>query len=319
MSSVLITGVAGGLGSRLAGSLLSAGRTVVGVDDLSAGKKENVALLCQRYHRFSFIQDDVCSGSLSKELEKLNISEIYHLASLASPYFYQKYPLKTIAANTIGLQNMLELAVKLHAKLLFTSTSEVYGDPEVHPQHEMYRGNVNTWGPRACYDESKRLGEVLCYEYWKSNGIPIKIARLFNTYSPDMRSDDGRVVSNFVMQAVLGTDITIYGDGSQTRSFCYVDDTIRALVLMMSRDEANGEIINIGNPDEYTIKELADIIIDLTGASSRIIYRPLPKDDPCQRRPAIEKAERLLGWRPQISLEEGLLRMVEKFKENLKL
>ena len=243
-----------------------------------------------------------------------HIDEIYHLASPASPKYYQAAPFETINVNTIGTKNMLELAKRTNAKMVFTSTSEAYGDPEVHPQPEDYRGNVNTWGPRACYDEAKRMGEVLCYLFFKEYETKVKVARLFNTYSAALANDDGRVISNFVTQALNGEDMTVYGDGSQTRSFCYVTDTINGLKLLMEKEEANGEIINIGNPSEYTILGVAHIVKTLTDSSSRITFHPLPEDDPKVRRPVITKAQTLLGWEPVVSLEEGLLKTIEEYR-----
>jgi UDP-glucuronate decarboxylase len=316
MKKVVITGVAGFLGSHLAKDLLSEGHQVIGIDNLSTGKKENLEDIITNSN-FSFIEFDVSKKEILDFEILTKIDEIYHLASPASPKFYQATPFETIAVNTTGTQNMLELAIKWDAKMLYTSTSEAYGDPEVHPQPEEYRGNVNTWGPRACYDEAKRLGEVYCYEYYTRYNVQVKVARIFNTYSAGLRNDDGRVISNFVTQALTGQDITVYGDGSQTRSFCYVDDNIRALKLMMEKDEATGEIINIGNPDEYTILELAHMVKRLTGSNSKITFHPLPKDDPKVRRPDISKAKRILGWEPQIGLEEGLKRTIEAYREKL--
>ncbi|WHY69948.1 GDP-mannose 4,6-dehydratase [Neobacillus sp. SuZ13] len=249
-----------------------------------------------------------------------NISEIYHLASPASPKYYQAAPFDTINVNTIGTKNMLELARKNNAKMVYTSTSEAYGDPEVHPQPETYRGNVNTWGPRACYDESKRLGEVLCYKFYKQYQTKVKVARIFNTYSAGLANDDGRVISNFVTQALKGDHITVYGDGTQTRSFCYVTDTIRGLKLLMEKDESNGEIINIGNPVEYSILNVARLIKALANSTSTITFHPLPQDDPKVRRPVIEKGKALLGWSPTVSLEDGLKETIRqyRFKLNIK-
>ena len=316
MKKIVVTGAAGFLGSHLTKNLLKEGHFVIGIDNLSTGKQSNIDDILEN-ENFSFYNLDVSNNEVLDLPELTNIDEIYHLASPASPKFYQAKPFETIAVNTIGTQNMLELAIKWNAKMLYTSTSEAYGDPEVHPQPEEYRGNVNTWGPRACYDEAKRLGEVYCYEYYTRYNVQVKVARIFNTYSAGLRNDDGRVISNFVTQALTGQDITVYGDGSQTRSFCYVDDNIRALKLMMEKDEATGEIINIGNPDEYTILELAHMVKRLTGSNSKITFHPLPKDDPKVRRPDISKAKRILGWEPQIGLEEGLKRTIEAYREKL--
>ncbi|MEH6954785.1 GDP-mannose 4,6-dehydratase [Neobacillus drentensis] len=312
---VLITGVAGFLGSQLAKDLLAAGYVVVGVDNLSSGKITNIKGLPEG--RFIFKEMDVCSRKILTDPDFLNVQEIYHLASAASPKYYQASPFETINVNTIGTKNMLELAKRKQAKIVYTSTSEAYGDPEVHPQPETYRGNVNTWGPRACYDEAKRLGEVLCYLYFTEYQTKVKVARIFNTYSAGMANDDGRVISNFVTQALTGEDMTVYGDGTQTRSFCYVTDTLNGLKLLMEKDEANGEIINIGNPTEYPIIELAHLVKTLANSASNITFHPLPVDDPKVRRPVIDKAKELLGWEPAITLENGLKETIEEYTKKL--
>ncbi|MGG3465960.1 GDP-mannose 4,6-dehydratase [Neobacillus pocheonensis] len=314
---VLITGVAGFLGSHLARDLIEHGHDVVGIDNLSSGKITNITNLPE--DRFIFKEVDICSRNLLIDPDLRKVQEIYHLASAASPKYYQAAPFETIDVNTIGTKNMLDLARRNQAKLVFTSTSEAYGDPEVHPQPESYRGNVNTWGPRACYDEAKRLGEVICYEYFHRYQAKVKVARLFNTYSPGLANDDGRVISNFVTQALTGRDITVYGDGTQTRSFCYVTDTINGLKLLMEKDEANGEIVNIGNPVEFTILEVANLIKLLTNSNSPITFHPLPKDDPKVRRPVIDKANQLLGWHPSVSLEEGLRETIQQYRVNLSI
>lgn len=314
---VLITGVAGFLGSQLAKDLLAAGCVVVGVDNLSSGKITNIKGLPE--DRFIFKEMDVCSRKLLTGSDFNNIEEIYHLASAASPKYYQASPFETINVNTIGTKNMLELAKRNQAKIVYTSTSEAYGDPEVHPQPETYRGNVNTWGPRACYDEAKRLGEVLCYLYFTEYQTKVKVARIFNTYSAGLANDDGRVISNFVTQALKGEDITVYGDGTQTRSFCYVTDTINGLKLLMEKDEANGEIINIGNPIEHSILDLAHFVKKLADSESFITFHPLPEDDPKVRRPVIDKARELLGWAPVKKLEDGLKETIAEYKEKLKI
>lgn len=317
--TVVITGVAGFLGSYLAKALLNTkGNFIIGLDNLSTGKIENLQEIIHNSN-FKFLHADVSSSDILQLVSLASADEIYHLASPASPKFYQSTPLDTIDVNISGTKNMLELAKRTNAKIVYTSTSEAYGDPEVHPQHETYRGNVNTWGPRACYDESKRMGEVLCYLYHSLYNIPVKVARIFNTYSAGLRNDDGRVISNFVTQALTGADITVYGDGSQTRSFCYVADTIAGLMLMMEKDEANGEIINIGNPIEYTIIDVAYLAKDLSKSSSFISFHPLPQDDPKQRRPSIEKAKKILGWEPRISLEKGLQLTIDAYKKKLNL
>ncbi|MEH6905707.1 NAD-dependent epimerase/dehydratase family protein [Neobacillus drentensis] len=312
---VLITGVAGFLGSQLAKDLLAAGCVVVGVDNLSSGKITNIKGLSEG--RFIFKEMDVCSRKILTDPDFLNVQEIYHLASAASPKYYQASPFETINVNTIGTKNMLELAKRKQAKIVYTSTSEAYGDPEVHPQPETYRGNVNTWGPRACYDEAKRLGEVLCYLYFTEYQTKVKVARIFNTYSAGLANNDGRVISNFVTQALTGEDMTVYGDGTQTRSFCYVTDTLNGLKLLMEKDEANGEIINIGNPTEYPIIELAHLVKTLSNSASNITFHPLPVDDPKVRRPVIDKAKELLSWEPAITLENGLKETIEEYTKKL--
>lgn len=310
---VLITGVAGFLGSHLAEAITASGRAVIGIDNLSTGRMDNLRGMFDRPN-FTFWQCDVGREQVM-QLEGLeDVTEIYHLASPASPAAYQADPFGTIAVNTLGTRHMLELARKTGAKLVYASTSEAYGDPEVHPQPENYRGNVNTWGPRACYDEAKRLGEVFCYEYWRQFRLPVKVARIFNTYSAGLRNDDGRVMSNFVTQALSGKHITVYGDGLQTRSFCYVDDTVEGLRLLMDRDAANGEIVNIGSEQEYSIWQVANLIKALANSESPITFHPLPEDDPKVRRPALRKAKELLGWEPAVDLETGLLRMIEAYR-----
>lgn len=308
--------MAGFLGSHLAKDFIDQGHNVIGIDNLYTGSKTNLINL--KKDQFTFIHTDICSDELLKHPALTNIHEIYHLASPASPKYYQARPLETINVNTIGTINMLELAKQNGAKILYSSTSEVYGDPEISPQPETYRGNVNTWGPRACYDESKRLGEVFCYLYFTLFNVKVRVARIFNTYSAGLANDDGRVISNFVTQALTGKDITVYGNGEQTRSFCYVTDTINGFKKMMESEKANGEIINIGNPIEYKIIEIAHIVKKLTNSDSKIIFLPLPEDDPKQRKPNIEKAKRLLNWEPKISLDEGLKQTINLYKEKLR-
>jgi UDP-glucuronate decarboxylase len=316
MKKILITGVAGFLGSHLAKQLLLKGEQVIGIDNLSSGKESNIHTFLHD-PKFTYIHYDVTNPEIQHLKQLTGVDEIYHLASPASPKFYQSLPFETIAVNTIGTYYVLELARNNQAKLLFTSTSEAYGDPEIHPQPEEYRGNVNTWGPRACYDEAKRLGEVFCYEYYHRYNVQVKVVRLFNTYSAGLRNDDGRVVSNFVNQALTGLNITVYGDGSQTRSFCYVDDTIRCLEMVMDQDTASGQIINVGNPYEYSILDVAKLVKKLSNSKSKIVYLSLPEDDPKVRRPVIDKATKLLGWQPEIHLEEGLKRTIEAYRSML--
>jgi UDP-glucuronate decarboxylase len=316
VKKVLISGSAGFLGSHLSKELIRKGNQVIGIDNLSTGKMSNLDSIMDDSN-FTFIKYDVSDSTVTQLNALEGVDEIYHLASPASPKFYQESPFDTIAVNTIGTKNMLEIARVNNAKLLYASTSEAYGDPEVHPQPESYRGNVNTWGPRACYDEAKRLGEVFCYEYFKLYQVQVKVVRIFNTYSAGLRNDDGRVISNFVTQALTGKDITVYGDGSQTRSFCYVDDNIRALQLMMDNDQATGEIVNIGNPTEYTILEVAEMVKKLTNSPSDITFHELPKDDPKVRRPVTDKAISLLKWFPEVDLEEGLKKTIKVYSQAL--
>jgi UDP-glucuronate decarboxylase len=316
MKKVLIAGAAGFLGSHLTKELLYKGFQIVAVDNYSTGKEQNLKGLFGQ-EGFTHLIYDVTDPRIIELNVLKDVEEIYHLASPASPKFYQASPMETIAANTIGTKHLLELARQNQAKLLFASTSEAYGDPEVHPQSENYRGNVNTWGPRACYDEAKRLGEVYCYEYHHRYQVQAKVVRIFNTYSAGLRNDDGRVISNFVTQAISGQTITVYGDGSQTRSFCYVDDNIRALQLVMESEKATGQIINIGNPTEQTILDVALMVKRLAQSDSSLSFLPLPEDDPKVRCPVIDKARQLLGWDPQIDLEEGLQRTIKAYRSQL--
>ena len=310
MKRILVTGGAGFIGSNLCKKLLEdENNQVISLDNFFTGRQENIDSLFSTM-RFDSIEDDIVNLDNWANLIE-SVDEIYNLACPASPPHYQYDPIHTLDTNYIGMRNVLEFAKKCGAKVLQTSTSEVYGDPEVHPQVESYRGNVNTYGIRACYDEGKRVAETLCFEYRKL-GVDTKIVRIFNTYGPNMRADDGRVVSNFICQALKGEDITIYGDGSQTRSFCYVDDMVNGLIKMMASNESGP--INLGNPGEFTIKELCDKIINVTNSSSNVVYMDLPSDDPTRRKPDITKANELLGWAPKISLDEGILPTIEYFK-----
>lgn len=303
---ILVTGGAGFLGSHLCDRLLQDGNEVICIDNYFTGQKRNVIHLLQNPY-FELIRHDVTMPFF------IEVDEIYNLACPASPIHYQYNPIKTMKTSVMGAINMLGLAKRIKAKILQASTSEVYGDPKIHPQPEHYWGHVNPIGPRACYDEGKRSAETLFINYHKQNNVPIKIARIFNTYGPRMHPNDGRVVSNFIVQALKGKDITIYGDGSQTRSFCYVDDLIHGLInLMQTGNEFIGPI-NIGNPKEFKIIDLANKIIELTGSASKIIYEPLPEDDPMQRQPDISLAKRVLKWEPAVSLEHGLQRTIEYF------
>ena len=304
---VMVTGGAGFLGSHLCDRLLDAGHDVLCVDNLFTGTKDNIGHLHSN-PSFEFMRHDVTFPLF------VEVDEIYNLACPASPIHYQHDPVQTTKTSVHGAINMLGLAKRLGCKILQASTSEVYGDPSVHPQSEEYWGHVNPIGPRSCYDEGKRCAETLFFDYHRQNGVPIKVARIFNTYGPRMHPADGRVVSNFIMQALKGEPITIYGDGSQTRSFCYVDDLVRGLMALMETGPETTGPINIGNPNEFTVRELAEKVIALIGSSSQIVQEPLPQDDPKQRQPDITKAKEVLGWQPSIELEQGLVKTIEYFR-----
>jgi UDP-glucuronate decarboxylase len=307
---VLVTGGAGFLGSHLCERLLADGREVICVDNFFTGTKENIAHLLAN-PRFELLRHDVTFPLF------VEVDEIYNLACPASPVHYQFDPVQTTKTSVHGAINMLGLAKRLRCKILQASTSEVYGDPEVHPQPESYWGRVNPIGPRSCYDEGKRCAETLFFDYHRQHKLRIKVARIFNTYGPRMHPSDGRVVSNFIVQALSGKPITVYGEGRQTRSFCYVDDLIDGLVrLMNSGDDVTGPV-NIGNPGEFTIKELAEKVIAMTGTGSKLIFESLPPDDPKQRRPDITLAKQVLGWSPAIPLDDGLKRTIAYFREQL--
>jgi UDP-glucuronate decarboxylase len=308
---ILVTGGAGFLGSHLCERLLKDGANVICVDNYFTGTRRNIDAILD-HHRFELIRHDVTFPLY------IEVDQIYNLACPASPIHYQHDPVQTTKTSVHGAINMLGLAKRLRAKILQASTSEVYGDPSVHPQHEEYWGNVNPIGPRSCYDEGKRCAETLFFDYWRQHKLRIKVARIFNTYGPRMHPNDGRVVSNFIVQALLGRDITVFGDGEQTRSFCYVDDLIDGLTRLMNTADAVIGPINIGNPVEFTILELASLVIDLTGARSRIVHRPRPQDDPRQRRPDISKADDVLKWSPQTALKEGLVRTIAYFETLLR-
>ena len=310
MKKILVTGGAGFLGSHLCEALLKQGHEVLCLDNYFTGSKLNILHLMSNPF-FELVRHDVTQPF------EVEVDEIYNLACPASPIHYQQDPIKTINTSVMGAINMLELAKQLNCKILQTSTSEVYGDPHIHPQPEEYWGNVNPIGIRSCYDEGKRCAETLFFDYYRQNKVRIKVIRIFNTYGPNMHPNDGRVVSNFIVQALKGKDITIYGDGSQTRSFCYCDDLIRGMIAMMATpDEITGPI-NLGNPHEFTIKQLAELVIELTGAKSKIIYEPLPSDDPTQRQPVIDKAREILHWEPTVELREGLVKTIEYFDHKL--
>ena len=307
---ILVTGGAGFLGSHLCERLLEEGHDVLCVDNFFTGTKENIVHLLADPH-FEFLRHDVCFPLY------VEVEEIYNLACPASPIHYQYDPVQTTKTSVHGAINMLGLAKRVKAKILQASTSEVYGDPEMHPQPEKYWGHVNPIGLRSCYDEGKRCAETLFFDYFRQHKLRIKVARIFNTYGPRMHPDDGRVVSNFIMQALKNKPITIYGDGSQTRSFCFVDDLVEAFVRLMNTDDAVTGPVNLGNPREFTIKQLAETIIDLTGSRSTLDYKPLPEDDPQQRRPDIDLAKELLAWEPSIQLKDGLRETIQYFADML--
>jgi len=306
---ILVTGGAGFLGSHLCERLLGQGHEVLCMDNFFTGRRKNVSHLMDNPN-FELIRHDVVDPF------KFEVDRIYNLACPASPVHYQYNPIKTVKTSVMGAINCLGLAKRVGARILQASTSEVYGDPEVHPQPESYRGNVNPIGLRACYDEGKRCAETLFFDYYRENKVDIRVVRIFNTYGPRMLPDDGRVVSNFIVQALKGEDITLYGDGSQTRSFCYMDDLLEGMIRMMEQEECVGPI-NIGNPKEFTIRELAETILKKIDSSSTLIELPLPSDDPTQRKPDISQAQKLLDWSPKIELEEGLDQTIPYFQKIL--
>lgn len=308
---ILVTGGAGFIGSHLCERLLNEGNEVLCLDNYFTGSKDNIVHLLNNPY-FEIIRHDIVHSFHA------DVDEIYNLACPASPIHYQYNAIKTIKTSVMGAINMLGLAKRLRAKVLQASTSEVYGDPHVHPQPESYWGNVNPIGIRSCYDEGKRCAETLFMDYHRQNGVRIKIIRIFNTYGPNMNPNDGRVVSNFIVQALKGEDITIYGDGSQTRSFQYVDDLVEAMVRMMATDDSFVGPINTGNPGEFTMIELANLILELTNSKSKLVFQPLPSDDPKQRKPDITLAKEKLGWEPQIKLKDGLVKTIEYFDRILK-
>ncbi len=307
MSRILVTGGAGFLGSHLCDRLIEAENEVICVDNLFTGSKDNINHLLSN-PKFTFICHDI-----TEPLYDVDVDQIYNLACPASPPFYQVDPIKTAKTSVYGAIHMLGLAKRCHARILQASTSEVYGDPLVHPQPEGYRGNVNPHGIRSCYDEGKRMAEALFFDYHRQHNVDIKVIRIFNTYGPRMNPNDGRVVSNFIVQALKGEDITIYGDGNQTRSFCYVDDLIEGMIRMMNSKDFTGPV-NLGNPGEFTMLELAQKVLELTGSDSKLVYMPLPGDDPTQRKPVIDLAKEKLDWEPTIALEEGLKKTIAYFK-----
>lgn len=304
---ILVTGGAGFLGSHLCERLLNDGHEVICLDNYFTGSKQNVVHLLENPY-FEIIRHDVTMPFF------IEVDEIYNLACPASPVHYQYNAIKTIKTSVLGATNMLGLAKRIKAKILQASTSEVYGDPQIHPQTEDYWGHVNPIGLRACYDEGKRCAEALFINYHRQNNVRIKLMRIFNTYGPKMHPNDGRVVSNFIIQALKGDDITIFGDGSQTRSFCYVDDLVNGMIKLMGTDDTFIGPVNVGNPNEFTIKELADAVIRLTDSKSKLVFLPLPEDDPMQRQPDITVAKKILGWEPNVQLEEGLVKTINFFK-----
>jgi UDP-glucuronate decarboxylase len=308
---VLVTGGAGFIGSHLCERLLARGEHVICLDNLFTGRRENIQHLLD-FQEFEMVRHDVTEPIF------MDVDQIYNLACPASPIHYQYNPVKTVKSNVMGAINMLVLAKRVSARILQASTSEVYGDPTVHPQPESYWGNVNPIGPRSCYDEGKRVAETLFMDYHREDNADIRIARIFNTYGPRMAEADGRVVSNFIVQALRGQDLTIFGEGSQTRSFCYVDDLVEGLLRLMAA-EGRHEPVNLGNPVEFTIRELADEVARVVGREVRLTHRPLPQDDPTQRKPDITRAQEWLGWEPRVQLAEGLVGTVAYFRDRLRL
>lgn len=309
----VVTGGAGFVGSHLCDQLIADGYTVICIDNLQTGRMQNIRHLLGN-KSFSFVKHDVIQPL---DLPTRHVAEIYNLASAASPPMYQIDPIHTLKTNVMGALNALDLARRTGARIFQASTSEVYGDPAVHPQPEAYWGNVNSFGPRACYDEGKRAAEAAFFEYRAQYGVDVRIARIFNTYGPRMSPEDGRVVSNFIVQSLRGEDITVYGDGSQTRSFCYVDDLVSGIRALMRAEKAPEAPVNLGNPGEFTVLELARLVIQMTGSKSKVIGLPLPTDDPRQRRPDISRAAELLGWHPTIELDRGLASTISYFRQEL--
>ena len=307
LKRILVTGGAGFLGSHLCERLVERGHDVICLDNFFTSQKSNVAHLLGNPN-FELIRHDITLPIF------LEVDEVYNLACPAAPGHYQFNPIKTMKTSVVGAINVLGMAKRCRAKVLQASTSEIYGDPEVHPQPESYRGSVNTLGPRACYDEGKRAAETLFMDYHRHNGVNVRLVRIFNTYGPRMHPFDGRVISNFIRQAILGEDLTIFGDGSQTRSFCFRDDLIEGIIRMMEGPDDFVGPVNLGNPGEFTIRQLADLVLELTGANSKLVKRPLPADDPLQRQPDISLAQEKLGWEPTIALREGLGKTIAWFK-----
>lgn len=312
MKNVLITGAAGFIGSHLCDRFINEGFYVIGVDNFLTGSSGNIKHLFEN-EKFKFIEQDVTKSLSISE----NIDVVLHFACPASPVDYLKYPIDTLKVDSIGTFNTLDLAKENNARYIFASTSEIYGDPDIHPQVEDYWGNVNPIGPRSVYDEPKRFSESLSMAYYREYNLDVRIIRIFNTYGPRMKLNDGRVVPNFISQALKGKDLTIYGDGSQTRSFCYVEDLVEGIFRVFTKDNIGGEVINLGNPDEYKIIDFARIIIEKINSKSDITYKPLPEDDPKRRRPDISKSKKIIGWEPQFTLDEGLEKSIEYFQSKL--
>lgn len=311
MKRILMTGGAGFIGSHLCKRLLEDGNNVICVDNLLTGSKRNIQELMEN-KRFAFLQHDVVNRL------DVQVDQIYNLACPASPVHYQYDAVKTLKTSVLGALNLLELAERVHSRILQASTSEVYGDPEVHPQPESYWGHVNPDGIRSCYDEGKRAAETLFFDFHRQHGVEIKVVRIFNTYGPNMNIEDGRVVSNFIVQALKNEDITIYGDGTQTRSFCYVDDLVEGMIRMMESREGFTGPVNLGNPGEFTMLELAEKVIHFTGSRSKIVHRSLPQDDPARRKPVIDLSKRELAWEPKVSLNDGLKKTIQYFETALR-
>lgn len=306
---ILVTGGAGFIGSHLCERLLGEGHEVICLDNFFTGRRENIVHLMDNPY-FEVLRHDIINPI------DVEVDRIYNLACPASPVHYQFNPVRTVQTNVVGATNVLELAKRVKARVLQASTSEVYGDPIVHPQVESYWGNVNPIGIRSCYDEGKRCAETLFFDYHRQAGVDIRVIRIFNTYGPNMLENDGRVVSNFIVQALKGEDITIYGDGSQTRSFCFVSDLVTAMIKMMECENFTGPV-NLGNPREMTIREIAEMVVEMTGSKSKLVYKPLPKDDPTRRKPDISLAKEKLGWEPQVMLEDGLKSTIDYFKSKM--
>lgn len=309
MSRVLVTGGAGFIGSHICKRLLEENNEVICLDNFFTGRKENISQLLKNKN-FEVIRHDVTIPIL------LEVDQIYNLACPASPVHYQYDPIKTIKTNMLGTMNLLEMAKQVKARFLQASTSEVYGDPHIHPQQESYWGNVNPIGIRSCYDEGKRISETLCFDYQRQEKVEVRVVRIFNTYGPQMLENDGRVVSNFVVQALQGNDLTVYGEGNQTRSFCYVDDLVDGMIKMMNQDEFYGPV-NLGRPEEYTILEIAEKVLSMIETKSKIVFKPLPSDDPTKRRPNIALAKDKLNWEPTTPFDEGLSKTIEYFKNKI--